>query len=116
MSLRVMEPDPEEEEWVIDAEATRPADGALVRRWFRCTYDAENRIQSTEDRYEIIKGDQIIESESYVSKAYLTWYKCSEAIAYLEEAGFSDVHAHSDFRFEAATDEDTSYIVLGKKP
>jgi hypothetical protein len=116
MSLRVMDPDPVEVDWDIEAEVTRPSDGALVRRWFRCRYDVENRLQHTEDRYEIIKDDQIIHSESYVSSPFLTWYKCSEALEYLRQAGFADVHAHSDFKFEPATDEDTNYIVLGKRP
>jgi ubiquinone/menaquinone biosynthesis C-methylase UbiE len=116
MSLRVMDPNPVEVDWEIDSEVTRPSDGALVRRWFRCHYDVENRLQHTEDRYEIIKDDQIVHSESYVSSPFLTWYKCSEALEYLRQAGFSDVHAHSDFKFEPATDEDTNYIVLGKRP
>lgn len=116
MSLRVMDPTPVEVDWQIDSEATRPSDGALIRRWFRCTYDVENRLQHTEDRYEIIVDDQITHSESYVSSPFLTWYRCSEALKYLKGAGFTDVHAHSDFTFEPATDEDTSYIVLGRRP
>jgi ubiquinone/menaquinone biosynthesis C-methylase UbiE len=116
MSLRVLDPNPVEVDWEIDSEVTRPSDGALVRRWFRCHYDVKNRLQHVEDRYEIIKDDQIVHSESYVSSPFLTWYKCSEALEYLRQAGFSDVHAHSDFKFEPATDEDTNYIVLGKRP
>jgi len=116
MSLRVMDPNPVEADWEIDAGAIRPSDGALVKRWFRCNYDVDNRIQHTEDRYEIIKDDKIIHSETYISSPFLTWYKCSEAVEYLKQAGFTDVHAHSDFKFEPATDDDTSYIVLGKKP
>jgi ubiquinone/menaquinone biosynthesis C-methylase UbiE len=115
MSLRVMDPDPVEVDWEIDSEAVRPSDGALVRKWFRCNYDVEKRIQHTEDRYEIIKDGIIIHSESYVSSPFLTWYKCSEALEYLKQAGFSDVHAQSNFTLEQATDEDTSYVVLGKR-
>ena len=116
MSLRVMDPNPVEVDWEIDSEAVRPSDGALIRKWFRCRFDVENSIQHTEDRYEIIKEGQIIQSETYVSSPYLTWYKCSKAMEYLKQVGFSNVHAHSDFKPEPATDEDTSYIVLGKRP
>ena len=35
----------------------RPADGALIRRWWRCWYDVPERLQHTEDRYEIIVDD-----------------------------------------------------------
>jgi ubiquinone/menaquinone biosynthesis C-methylase UbiE len=116
ISLRVMDPNPVEVEWEIESEANRPSDGALVRRWFRCTYDVENRLQYTEDRYEIIQDDEVIDSESYISSPLLTWYRCSEALGYLQDAGFSELHAHSDFTFQPATDEDTSYIVLGRRP
>jgi hypothetical protein len=87
-----------------------------VRRWFRCWYEPEKRLQHTEDRYEVLKDGQVIESESYLASPFLTWYSLDESLALLEEAGFVDVRAHSDFKFEAATEEDTSFIVLGKKP
>ena len=116
MSLRVMDPYPVEVDWEIDSEVIRPSDGALVRRWFRCNYDLGNRLQHTEDRYEILKDNQIVHSESYVSSPFLTWYKCSEALEYLRQAGFLDVHAHSNFKFEPASDEDPNYTVLGRRP
>jgi ubiquinone/menaquinone biosynthesis C-methylase UbiE len=116
ISLRVFEPDTDEVAWQIDQEAIRPADGATIRRWFRCSYDVPNRLQNTEDRYEIIKDDQIIASQSFVGEPYLTWYPVSEAIDLLEEAGFVAVGAHADFTFEPAAIDETSYIVLGKRP
>jgi ubiquinone/menaquinone biosynthesis C-methylase UbiE len=116
ISLRVFEPETEATEWEIDQEAIRPADGATIRRWFRCSYDLPNRLQNTEDRYEIIKDGQIIVSQSFAGQPYLTWYTVGEAIDLLAEAGFVDVGAHADFRFEPAAEEETSYIVLGKRP
>ena len=88
----------------------------LVRRWFRCRYDVAKRLQDVEDRYEIIQEGVIIESENYVSSAYLTWYTVSEALDLVREAGFSEVQAHADFEFVPASPEETSYIVLGKRP
>lgn len=116
MSMRVLDPNPVEVAWEIDAEAIRPSDGALVRRWFRCQYDVANRIQHVEDRYEIIRDDEIIASELYSSPSYLTWYTVEEALDLVREAGFSDVQAHADFKFEPAAADETSYIVLGKRP
>jgi SAM-dependent methyltransferase len=113
MSMRIMDPDPVETDWEIIAEAVRSSDGALVRHWFRCRYDIEYRLQHTQDRYEILRDGEIIHWETYTSSPCLTWYKASEALRYLEEAGFVEVRAHSDFKFEPATDEDKSYIVLG---
>ena len=116
MSMRVMDPNPVEVDWEIDSEVIRPSDGALVRRWFRCRYDVAKRLQDVEDRYEIIKDGDVIESENYVANAYLTWYSVDEGLDLLREAGFSDVQAHADFKFEPAAADETSYIVLGKRP
>ena len=116
ISMRVMDPDPPEVDWEIDSEATRPSDGALVRRWFRCQYDVDKRLQHVEDRYEIIQDGVIVESENYVSSAYLTWYNVNEALDLVRGAGFSEVQAHADFEFVPVAPEETSYIVLGKRP
>jgi len=115
MSMRVFEPETEATEWEIDQEAIRPADGATIRRWFRCSYDERDRLQNTEDRYEIIKDGQIIASQSFAGQPYLTWYPVGEAIALLEYAGFVAVGAHADFTFEPAAEDERSYIVLGKR-
>ena len=102
MSMRVMDPTPVEVDWEIEAEAVRPSDGALVRRWFRCWYDVENRIQHTEDRYEVIVDGEIVHAETYLSSPFLTWYSVDEALALVSSTGFADVHAHADFHFEPA--------------
>ena len=105
-----------EVDWYVDAEARRPADGALVRKWFRCRYDPERRLQHTQDRYEVVKDGQIIETETYVSSPFLTWYNLDDALGMLETAGFTSVRAHSDFKFQPATEQDSSFIVLGSRP
>ena len=115
MSMRVMDPTPVEVDWEIDSEAERPSDGALIRRWFRCWYDIENRIQHTEDRYEIIVNGEIVQSETYLSSPFLTWYTVDEALELVKEAGFADVHAHANFTFEPASPDETSYVVLGTR-
>ena len=115
MSLRVFEPE-DEIAWEIDQEAIRPSDGATIRRWFRCSYDVPNRLQNTEDRYEIIQNGDIVESYSFVATPYLTWYTVEEALALLQATGFEAVQAHADFTFDPAAEDETSFIVLGKRP
>lgn len=116
MSMKIFEPDPSAEEWEMVEEATRPSDGVTIRRWFRCSYDVPNRLQHTEDRYETIKNGKVVQTETFSASPFLTWYTTSQASDLLEEAGFVDVQAHSDFTFEPATDEDTSFIVLARRP
>lgn len=115
MSLRVLDPDPAEEEFQIEAEAIRPSDGALVRRWWRCWYDVPERLQHTEDRYEIIVDGEIVASETYVRSPALTWFPPAEALALLQDAGFVDVRGVHDFTNQPVQDDDTSYVVLGTK-
>ncbi len=115
MSLRILTADPADEEFQIISQKVRPEDGALVRRWWRCTYDMPNRLQHTEDRYEIIVDDQVVHTEFHSRSPALTWFPASEAIQMLAEAGFVDVAVYSDFTEEPATDEDHSYTIVGKK-
>ncbi|HLC03641.1 MAG TPA: hypothetical protein VJK02_11435 [Anaerolineales bacterium] len=116
MSMKVFEPDPSAEEWEVVEEATRPPDGATLRRWFRRTYDVSNQLQHTQDRYEIIRDEEMLETEFHEAAPYLTWHLVSEALALVENAGFVDLSAKSDLTPEPATDVDTSYVVLGIKP
>jgi SAM-dependent methyltransferase len=116
MSIRIMDTSELEVDWELEAEATRPADGALIRRWFRCRYEPERRLQHTEDRYEVVEGGQVVQSATHKSSPFLTWYTLQESIDLLQNNGFVDVRAHSDFKFEPATDLDDSFIVLGTRP
>ena len=115
MSMRIMDASRAEVDWELESEAVRPSDGALIRRWFRCRYEPHKRLQNTEDRYEVVVEGRVVHSVSYVSSPFLTWYPLEGALALLREGGFVDVRAHSDFKFEPATQEDASYIVLGNK-
>ena len=116
MSMRVFEPEPSAHEWEVVEEAIRPTDGSTIRRWFRCTYDVENRLQHTEDRYEVILDGEIVHVETFASSPFLTWYTVPEAIELLSAAGFADVGAHADFTFAPAAADETSFIVYGEKP
>ncbi len=65
MSMRIMDPDPLEIAWEIDAEAIRPEDGKVIRRWFRCRYEPELRLQHTQDRYQVLDGGLVIHEEVF---------------------------------------------------
>ena len=116
MSMRIMDASAPEIDWEIDAEAVRPEDGMLIRRWFRCRYEVGRRLQHTEDRYELLRDGQVVQSETYVASPFLTWHPLDEALAMLREGGFVEVRAHSDFKFQPATNQDTNFIVLGNRP
>lgn len=115
MSMRIMDASEPEIDWELEAEAARPEDGVVIRRWFRCQYEVDRRLQSTEDRYELLRDGQVIESETYVASPFLTRHTLDESLVMLREHGFVDARADSDFTFEPATNADTSFIVIGKK-
>ena len=116
MSMRVLDPDPADEEFQIEAEAVRPSDGALVRRWWRCWYDVPERLQHTEDRYEIIVDGEIVTSETYIRSPALTWMPPAEALELLEDAGFIDVYGVHDFTDRPVQDDDSSFVFFGSRP
>jgi hypothetical protein len=62
------------------------------------------------------KDGTIIQSETYATSPDLTWYLLDDALDVLNTAGFTEVRAHLNFTFESATEADTSYTVLGKRP
>lgn len=116
MSMRIMDASEPEIDWELEAEAEHPENGSVIRRWFRCRYEPDRRLQHTEDRYELVRDGQVVHSETYVASPFLTWRPLGEALAMLCENGFVDVRADSDFKFAPATDRDSSFIVLGNRP
>ncbi len=50
-------------EWVQVAEQKRAHDELVVRRWLKSTYDPSAQWEHTEDRYELVRDGEIIETE-----------------------------------------------------
>jgi SAM-dependent methyltransferase len=104
------------EEWRLVAERERPEAGDLVRRWSRESYDVENQLESTEDRYEIIRGGQVIATEQHTRSPATRWYSQEQAANLYREAGFIDIRLLSGFSEEPAAPEDTLFTVVGSMP
>ncbi|HEY1293086.1 MAG TPA: class I SAM-dependent methyltransferase [Chloroflexota bacterium] len=105
-----------EDEWKLVQEAARPEDGAIVRRWARATYDVANQLEHTEDRYEVIRGNEIIDSEYQTRSDATRWYTQQQAARLFGVSGFTDVRVVSSFTEEIATAEDTVFSVFGTRP
>lgn len=97
-------------------ESALPGKGRSIRRCFRCSFDRMNKLQYTEDLYEILYQGEVVYSERCPGQLFLRWYALDEALQLLSEGGFGDVYPRSDFTFELASATDMSFIVLGKKP
>ncbi|MCI0608905.1 MAG: class I SAM-dependent methyltransferase [Anaerolineae bacterium] len=94
-------------------EATRPEDGATVRRWSHTRFDQNTDLEHTIDRYEIIKDSKVIASEEHHQSPATRSYTQHQAIALYEEAGFKDIQVFHEFTFEPVKPEDTTFCVLG---
>ncbi len=102
-------------EWVLIAEKERADDGLLVRRWLKSRYDPATCLEHTEDRYELMRDGQVVETEMHARSPATRGYKLDEISKMLEQAGFQDVHATSGFTEEAATPEDSIFCIFGTR-
>jgi ubiquinone/menaquinone biosynthesis C-methylase UbiE len=100
-------------EWQMNGERIRPADGVLIRRWTRSTYNLPQQLEQTEDRYEVIREGEIIDSEYHVHSPATRWYTQEQAIHLYEEAGFTNIRVVSECSQELASESDTIFSILG---
>jgi SAM-dependent methyltransferase len=119
MSFMLFEPDDEalqEQEWFLIGEDTRPEDGLLLRRWWRGSYDAPTQLQHTEERFELLDGDEVVTEEYQRRSPATRGYTQMQILEHLADAGFEDVHAVSNFTNEPAGPEDGTFCVFGTRP
>jgi hypothetical protein len=105
---------PLESDWT--REATRPKDGATVRRWQYSRFEPETDLEHTIDRYEIVKEGKVIASEEHQQSPATRSYTQEQAVALYKETGFEDVQVFHEFTFEPVKPEDETFCVLGFKP
>ena len=110
------EGEPQETEWELSGEATRPEDGALARRWSKARYDVANQLEDTEDRYEVVLGGQVIAAEHHRRSPATRWYDQAQAVALYRTAGFDQIRLYQGFSQEPAAPEDTIFSIVGRKP
>jgi ubiquinone/menaquinone biosynthesis C-methylase UbiE len=110
------EGDPAETDWVLAAEKVRPEDGAVVRRWSRARYDVANRLEHTEDRYEIIRDGAVVAAEHHRRSPATRGYTQDEVVRLYREAGFSDLRLYREFSREPASADDRLFTAVGTKP
>lgn len=102
--------------WEQVGEATRPADGAVVRRWSRATYDLDQQVEHTEDRYEVVRDGVVIASEHHARSPATCWYTQAQATALYRTAGFVHIRLTHEFTVEPARPEDRIFCVFGTRP
>jgi hypothetical protein len=112
--LRVHKPgDPLHTPWQVTGEKVRPQDGALVRRWSRADYDLEQQLESTEDRYEVVRDGELVAFEHHRRSPATRWYTQPDAVRLFRQAGFADVQVYKEFTWQPVGEDEAIFTVVG---
>ncbi|HEY2660587.1 MAG TPA: class I SAM-dependent methyltransferase [Caulobacteraceae bacterium] len=103
-------------DWFKHGEQRRDEDGATIRRWMRTRYDHDQQLEHEENRYEVLRGDVVVETEFHGRSPCVRWYSQAQAMACYERAGFTGLKLTSGFSFEPASEADTTFCVIGVRP
>ena len=103
-------------DWRLTGEVVRPEDGALVRRWSRASYDVENQLQHTEDRYEVTIQGKVIAAEYHQQSPATRWYTPAQALSLYEETGFTHPWLLEGRNTLSASAKELIFTVSGRKP
>lgn len=103
-------------EWELAGEEKRPANGTIVRRWTRSTIDFDQKLEHTDDRYEILKDGQVIEVEEYSRSPATRWYTQEESAELFYSAGFDQVQLFHEFSQKPVRPDSRVWAVTARRP
>jgi ubiquinone/menaquinone biosynthesis C-methylase UbiE len=102
--------------WYQTGEKTRSSDGAVAKRWSRSSFDVENQLEHTLDRYELSLNGQVIAAEEHSRSPATRWYTQAQVIELYKAAGFDTVRLLKEFTMEPASGEDTRlFTAIGSR-
>ena len=96
-------------------ERGRP-DGAIVRRWTRARYDAEEQVEHTEDRYEVVVDGEIVQAELFSRSPATRWYTQEQSRKLFEEAGFTDLKLFRKATRQVAIARNPVWTLVATRP
>lgn len=91
-------------------------DGSVVRRTARAWYDPATQFEHTDDRYEVLRGGEVVRAERKVRSPATRAYRREQLEALYEDAGFLDLEWCSGFTRAPAAAEDEVLTVLARRP
>lgn len=105
--------DPLYSEWEKTAE--RASDGAKLRRVSRSWYNPESELEDTEDLYQLIVDDKVVQEETHRRSPATRSYTQEQALTLFESIGFDTVELFSEFTFEPVKADDGLFSVVAVK-
>jgi ubiquinone/menaquinone biosynthesis C-methylase UbiE len=100
--------------WVKLAEKQRD-DGDTIRRFIRTMYDHDQQLEHEENRFEVLRDGEVIETEFHSRCPCVRWYSQSQALALFEVAGFIDLKMTAAESSTPATAEDNGVKIRGRR-
>lgn len=104
------------QDWKMVRERPRPEDGALIRRWSRTEFNRATHLESTWDRFEVIRDGQIVETDEFSRSPATREYTQPESETLFRNAGFVNVRLVHEFTQTPASPEDRLWCVIATKP
>lgn len=100
--------------WKIASDTySKSRDCRFVRREM-CTHDAVEQVINTQIRYEMWKQKELLELTE--KNMRIRWYSKGEFIAYLKEAGFSNIEMMRSYGVSGKTKPDFMLFIATKNP
>lgn len=100
---------------VFEDEATLP-DGSVIRRSYRAWYDAATRLESTEDRYQLLRDGRVVAEERKVRDPAVRGYSRVAIDDLHRAAGFDPPALLSGFTREPARDGERIVTSVARRP
>ena len=102
--------------WELLFEKRRPPDGAIVRSWTREWREPEHQLWHVEQRFEVERDGEVVESEHHRRSPEGRWYTQSQAVELLSSTGFVDVELFHGFTPEPVHPDDRLFWFTARRP
>jgi hypothetical protein len=100
---------------VFEDEATLP-DGSVIRRWCRSWYDPATGLESTDDRYQLLRDGHMVAEERKVREPAVRGYSHAAIEALHRGAGFDPPTFLSEFTREPARGDERIVTSVARRP
>ena len=89
--------------------------GRKYRRVARAWFDPETECERTEDLYQLMIGNQVVEQELHQRDPATRSYTQDQVRNLFEKAGFKEMKLFSEFTFEPVKNTDTLFTIVANK-
>ncbi|MFC1997502.1 class I SAM-dependent methyltransferase [Chloroflexota bacterium] len=104
---------PLENDW--EHTATRAEDGVKFRRESKSRYDSETEFEHTEDLYQMIEEDKVVQEEMHKRSPATRSYTQTQAKKLFEQNGFENITLLRAFSNEPVKHNDDVFVIIGQK-